>query len=397
MTPATAPLKDWIMKQRTDLVFPIPEFQRRLDALRARMADRDIDAMLVTTPENITYLTGYQTTGYYYFQCVVVPVSGEPFMVTRLLEHSNVETRTWVEHSRPFVDTQRPIAVLADAMAEFGLAGKRIGYERHCYFFRATEQEECFERLPNATFVDASGLIEEGRLIKSDAEIAIMRRAGRATEAAMMAAIEAARPGVTENDVAAALHHAMFAAGGEYPACSPFVASGPRCSIGHATWEGRVIQPDETVFLEIGGCVQRYHTAMMRNVYLGDPSAEMLEAEKLIQQAVKASMEAMKPGVKAGDVDALNREILAGNSFGAVQSTRSGYSIGLAFTPDWGEGHIFSIQENEEKTFEAGMTFHLIPWIQIPGKAGIGLSETVLVTPEGGVALLDVERRLFVK
>ncbi|MEE8202327.1 MAG: M24 family metallopeptidase [Alphaproteobacteria bacterium] len=385
------------MRQRDDLVFPMAEFERRIDALRERTAARGADAVIVAGPENITYLTGYQTTGYYYFQAVVVPVGGEPFMVTRLLEDTNVEARTWVALSRPYHDTEEPVARLAAALAEFGLANKRLGYEKHCYFFRATEQEALFAACPDATFVDCSGLVEQGRVVKSEPEIAIMRRAAAANEAGMRAGIAAVEVGASENDVAAEVHHAMFRAGGEYPACSPFVASGPRCAIGHATWEGRTIEAGETVFLEIGGCVQRYHTAMMRNVFLGEPTSEMIEAEGLIQQAVEACMAAMKPGAIAGEIDALSRSIFARNSFGAVQTTRSGYSIGIAYAPDWGEGHILSLQPDDPGVLEANMTFHLIPWIQIPGKAGIGLSETVRVTPTGGESLFSLERRLFVK
>ena len=84
-------------------------------------------------------------------------------------------------------------------------------------------------------------------------------------------------------------------------------------------------------------------------------------------------------------------------SFGARQTTRTGYSIGIAFTPDWGEGGILSLQAGEPTPLEANMVFHLIPWIQIPGQAGIGFSETVRVTPRGGESLFAFERKLFVK
>jgi Xaa-Pro dipeptidase len=294
------------MRQHDALVFTVAEYERRLGELRGRMAERGLDAMIVTGPENICYLTGYQTTGYYYFQCVVVPADAESFMVTRLLENTNVVARTWVEHGRPYQDTEDPIARLAAALEEFGLADKRLGYEKHCYFFRATEQERLFAACPRATFVDASGLVEAGRLVKSEEEIALMRRAAVATEAGMRAGIEVTAPGTSENVIAAAIHDAMFRAGGEYPACSPFVASGPRSAIGHATWEGRIVQRNEPVFLEIGGCVQRYHTAMMRTVYLGEATDQMREAERLVVEATKACMAAMRPG-RAGGRDRRNR------------------------------------------------------------------------------------------
>lgn len=386
------------MREHAGLIFSIAEYNRRLTELRERMGYiglRGVDAMIITTPENLHYLTGYQTPGYYYFQALVIPLEGEPFMVTRRLEESNVPTRTWLNQYDSYLDTESPIALLARKLRENGLGDKRIGIEKHCYFFRATEQQELFTTCPEISFIDCTGLVEFGRVIKSEEELEKMRKAAIATEAAMQAGIGAVRIGADENDVAAEIHYAMIKAGGEYPAISPFVASGPRCSVGHATWEGRVIDPNEVVFLEIGGCYQRYHTGMMRTVYTGDPTPSMLEAEKLINEAVDRCMEAMKPGVTSADVDTIAREILESNSFGAVQSSRTGYSIGIAFPPDWGEGHIISLKPHDTAVLKENMVFHLIPWIQIPGVAGIGISETVVVKEDGAKTMFNFERKLF--
>lgn len=385
------------MREHDRLIFSIGEYSRRIELLRTRLVALELDAMVVTTPENLTYLTGYHTPGYYYFQALVVPQTGEPFMVTRRLEDSNVQTRTWVEISRPYEDIESPIVVLSDMLREHGLRGKRVGYEKHCYFFRATEQEMLFNTCSDTAFLDTSGEIEQFRVVKSDEEIALMQKSAKATEAAMHAGIEAISVGVSEDYIAAEIHHAMCMAGGQYTAIAPFIASGPRCSVGHATWEGRTIQSDEIVFLEIGASVHRYHTAMMRSIYTGTPTDAMYEAENIIIKAVDECMAAMRPGVTAGEIDKIARDVLATNSFGAEQATRTGYSIGIAFAPDWGEGHIISLQKNDPRLLKENMVFHLIPWIQIPGVAGIGISETVRVTPQGGKSMFNFERCLFSK
>lgn len=377
------------MRRRDDLVFSMAEFERRLGNLRAELDRRALDAVIVTIPENIFYLTGYQTPGYYYFQALVVPLEAEPFMVTRLLEDTNVQTRTWIEYSRPYADTESAVGALHMALSEFGLAQARMGYEKHSYFFRASEQEQLMASMEDASFIDCTGIVEELRLIKSPDEIALMREAAQTTMAGMRAGIEAVRPGVTENDVAAEILHAMTKAGSHYPAIPPFVASGWRCAVGHATWEDREIQPNDCVFLEVGGCRWRYHAPMMRTLFTGDIIDEVAEAEEVINEAVAAAMQEMKPGVTAGDIDHLCRQYLSRYSHGGTQSTRSGYSVGIAFAPDWGEGHILSIQSGEQRYLEENMTFHLIPWLQVPGVAGVGISETVLVTREGCVSLLD--------
>jgi Xaa-Pro dipeptidase len=386
------------MRQRDDLLFSMAEFERRLAEVRAELGERALDGLIVTTPENIFYLTGHQTPGYYYFQALVLPVEGEPFMVTRLLEDTNVQSRTWVEQSRPFADTEDPVTVLRYALDEFGLSDKRLGYEKHSWFFRASEQEQLLTSAPEATFVDCSGLVENARLVKSDEEITLMCRSARATEAGIQAGLAVVAAGVTENDIAAEIHQAMIRAGSEYPAISPFVASGWRSAIGHATWEGRRVEPGECVFLEVGGCVGRYHTALMRTAYVGaEPPPPIAEAERLIQEAMQVSLEQIAPGVAAGDVDIQNRYILERYSHGGTQATRSGYSIGIAFAPDWGEGHILSIQAGESRYFKENMTFHLIPWLQVAGVFGMGLSETVRVTADGCESFFSLERKLYLR
>jgi Xaa-Pro dipeptidase len=373
------------------------EYERRLDELRQRMAAQALDVALITTPENICYLTGFESPGHYYFNSLVVPMSKEPFMSSRLLEASGIQALTWVELLRPYEDVQDPMQVLSAALAEVGLSNKRIGFEENCWFFTAVQQKRLFAHCPDATFIDCSGIVEAGRLIKSDHEINLMKRAARTTEAGMQAGIEAVAAGVTEGDVAAEIHYAMIKAGSEWPSIQPFVASGERGAIGHATWTDRVIQIGEPVFLEVGGCLKRYHAAMMRTVFVGEPDESLWEAEKLVQEAMAACIEMIKPGVTAAAVDDAGRTVIANSRLGAKQSSRTGYSIGIGLPPDWGEGHILSLQQKETRLLQPNMTFHLIPWAQIPGKGGIGFSETVRVTEEGCEFITSLERKLFVK
>lgn len=385
------------MRQRDDLVFPMVEYERRLEELRQRMAERDLEVVMTTTPENICYLTGFESPGHYYFNALIVPLADEPLMVSRRLEDRGVQALTWVEVSRPYEDTQDPMDGVRVALEEFDLHRKRIGFEKNCWFFTAAQQERLFAACKQATFVDCSGIVEAGRVIKSEYEIDLMRRAAKTTEAGIQAGIEAVSAGVTENDIAAEIHYAMIKAGSEWPSIAPFIASGERGAIGHATWAGRVIQPQDSVFLEIAGCLKRYHAAMMRTVFVGQPDQSLEEAEKLVHEAMNASLEAMKPGVSAEEIDGVGRKIIANSKFGAKQASRAGYSIGIGLPPDWGEGHILSLQQQERRPLEKNMTFHLIPWVQVPGKGGIGFSETVRVTEDGCEALTNFERKLFIK
>ncbi|MAY36105.1 MAG: peptidase M24 [Spongiibacteraceae bacterium] len=386
------------MRHRDDMTFPFEEYERRLTELRQRMSQRLLDAVVITDPENLMYLTDYQTTGYSFFQCLVVPLEGEPFMITRMLEETNVHARTWVELTRPYPDTGDAIQMLVQSLREFGLANKYIGYERNSYFFPAYHQDYIHTTYTDGKLLDCFGIVEQGRVKKSEHEIEVMRKAARATEAGMRAGYEACQPGVTENEIGAAISAAMFRAGGEPPAVMPYVTSGPRTLIGHATWEGREVQAGEHVFLEVGGCYRRYHTAMMRTVVLDELSPSMLKAQDRMKLALKEVKQAIRPGLTVSDADNLVRKIITDNDVGARLITRSGYSIGIAFPPSWDEGYIISLKQGESAVLEEGMTFHLIPWMwAVDGDKTCGISDTIRVTATGCESFFDFEEDFLVK
>ncbi len=386
------------MRQRDDMTFPFEEYERRLRELRERIAERHMDAVVISDPENIMYLTDYQTTGYSFFQALVVPLEDEPFMITRKLEESNVIHRTWVEITRPYPDTGDAIQMLVDALREFGLDKKRIGYERNSYFFPAYHQDCIHTTLTDGKLLDCFGIVEEGRVCKSAMEIALMQNAARATEAGMQAGIDAVQEGVTENEIGAAISAAMFRAGGEPPAVMPYVTSGPRTMIGHATWEGRIVQPNEHVFLEVGGCYRRYHTAMMRTIVLGALSPSMYKAQEIMKMALDAVHKNFQPGMTVSDADNMIRNIITKNDIGARLVTRSGYSIGIAFPPSWDEGYIVSLKQGESAVLKPGMTFHIIPWMWgVDGDKTCGISDTIHITEDGCESFFTMDRDFVVK
>ncbi|WP_300426212.1 ectoine hydrolase [uncultured Thalassolituus sp.] len=386
------------MIERDDMTFTHGEYVRRIEELRQRIQERHLDAVVISDPENIMYLTDYQTTGYSFFQALVVPLEKEPFMITRKLEESNVIHRTWVSITRPYPDTGDAIQMLVDALREFGLADKRIGYERNSYFFPAYHQDVIHTSLMDGKLLDCFGIVEEGRVCKSAEEIELMGRAARATEAGMIAGIEACRAGVSENEIGAAISAGMFAAGGEVPAVMPYVTSGPRSMIGHATWEGRIVKPDEHIFLEVGGCYRRYHTAMMRTVVLGELTDSMYQAQETMKRALSAVHSMVQPGMTVSDVDNLVRNIISDNTVGAQLITRSGYSIGIAFPPSWDEGYIVSLKQGEGTVLKEGMTFHLIPWMWgVDGNKTCGISDTIYITEDGCKSFFSLDRDFTVK
>ena len=185
------------MNRRDDMTFPMEEYDRRLKELRERMEQRHLDAVIISDPENLMYLTDYQTTGYSFFQALVVPLEDECFMITRAMEESNVYARTWVTETRPYPDTGDAIQMLVESLREFGLRDRVIGYERNSYYFPAYLQDRIHTTFTEGRLLDCFGIVEEGRIRKSEAEIDVMKKAARATEAGMRAGMETSKAGVT--------------------------------------------------------------------------------------------------------------------------------------------------------------------------------------------------------
>lgn len=372
------------------LAFTVEEYAARLERLQALLADRDLAGMLVNTPENITYLTGFQTPGYYTYEGLVVPRDGDPVLVVRKLEQTNVDFFSWISETAPYDDHEDPVAITAQVLSDLGLTGGTIGAELDSWFITVRQYEQLRD-LVGGRFCDAGGTIESLRLIKSPAEIAHIRTSCQAAEAGLRRGLECLAPGVNENDVAAAVHEGVILSGGEHPGLPPFILSGPRTLIPHGTWGGRTIRAGDAIYFEISGSTFRYTGARMHGAVIGRAQ----DAHKRLAEAsiagVRAAVDAIAPGVPSQEVDRACRQAVAAHGFGPSEYRhRCGYSIGVAFPPDWGEGHIFSLREGETRELQAGMTFHMPPAIfdQTNGFA-FGFSHSVLVTDSGCEVLTE--------
>lgn len=386
------------MRSSPDLPFSLAEFDQRLRGVQERMDLLDIDAALISVPENIYYLTGFTTTGYYMYQTLIVPREGEPALVTYLEERINVIRRSWIERSFTYSVVEDPIEVTCRAVREMGLDDKTLAIEESGVFFPVATYKRLAETLSRATWVDCSGIVEQGRLRKSAAEIAYIRQAAVAAMEGMKAALHTVVPGKTENDIAAEVYRATLQAGSEYPGSPPYVATGERSGLPHGTWEGRVLRDGDIAFLEHSGCVRRYSAAMMRTAFLGKPPDIVLRTADIVLEGLARAIEAIRPGVTSGEVDAACRDTIRRAGF-ADYTHETGYSIGICYPPGWNETHIMNLNPDGRTVLEPNMVFHVVPSLIIPEMNGhVGFSDTVVVTETGCEVLTEseVERRLYV-
>lgn len=385
------------MRERTDLPFSMAEYSSRLERARALMSERGWDLFLSTTPENMYYLTGFNSRGYYSYQCLFLPLTAEPFMVTRHLDAANVEHQTWMERGYDYRDEDDPIALTVRALRERGHESAVVGVELSSWFLTASTYLQLKAALPKATFKDGSASIEQLRMVKSPAEVEYIRKAGDCVSAGMSAAIEATREGALDQDVAAAGYQARVLAGSEYVASPMYVQTGPGSAIAHNNWNGRRIEKGDVIFYEMGASVKRYHAAVMRTAVIGAPSDEARRADAAIREGLEASLKLMRPGATSDDVDRACREVMVKRGFEEYHGLRLGYHIGIGYPPTWVGRGTFSLNKGGQDRLAAGMVFHVIPSLRIPGVGGFGTSETVHVTDSGPEVLTRFESRLFVR
>jgi Xaa-Pro dipeptidase len=380
------------------LPFTDNEYRRRLAAIRSEMARRGLEAFISFTPENIYYVTGHDSPGYYFYQACVITHEQRPVNVLRRIETTNTLGRTWSRLTVGYEDREDPIEATIGLLGELGVANRKVGAEGTSWFIGPMRyiQLQDAVRQHGGQIIDASGVIEELRVIKAPEELAYIRQGARIAERAMTAGIEASREGTNENEVAAAIIAEMVRRGGEYAGLPPFITSGPRSSLCHATWAGRRFGRGDVLAYELPGVVKRYAAALFRMGVVGHPDDEVRRRAAASTEALESVIAAMKPGVTSDAVHRVTRGVFDKYGYGHLFGHRTGYSVGINYPPDWGEGHIMSIWAGDERPLRAGMTFHLVPGLFELGKHLINISETVLVTESGCEAVTNFPRDLFV-
>ncbi len=367
-------------------------YAERLQCIQEALGQRDLGGLLLFDPENMFWLTGYQTIGYFTFQAMLVPLAGAPVVISRIVNRDLALAHVTIGAFEAVVDTADPVEVLAQALDRHA-AGSRLGLELSSRYLSVRDHQR-LGALTGAELVDGSGIIEPWRPVKHDSEIERMRRAARAAEAGLAAAIDAVAPGRTENDVAAAMFQASIAAGSEYLGHPPLVVAGEATSLCFAMWQRREIHRGDVVLLETAGCVDRYHAMLSRPVVVGRPSAEHQRAADALQAVLETAIAEIRPGVAAAEVDRRCRREVEKRGMGAYFRHRSAYGIGIGFPPNWSEGHIFAIRPDDDLVLAPNMTFHVIPTLFTPS-FGMCFSDSVRVTEDGCEVLTDFPRKLF--
>lgn len=389
----------------TALPFDRAEYGARLARTRAAMEAAGLDTLLVSDPSNMAWLTGYDGWSFYTHQAVIVPGDGDPVWWGRAMDARGARRTVWMDddaivgYEDHYVQNpdHHPMEALCGLLAERGLARGRIGVEMDNYYYSAKAHQTLAGRLDGCDLVDAEGLVNWRRAVKSPAELAFMRRAARIVQTMHGMIAEIAEPGLAKHLLVAEIMKAgtLGADGhwGDYPAIMPLTPSGMDATAPHLTWDDRPMRTGEATFFEIAGVCRRYHCPQSRTVFLGTPPQRYRDAERAVLSAVDAGIAAAEPGRTCGDMADAFFDTLEAHGFS--KESRAGYSIGLSYPPDWGE-RTMSIRRGDPTVLEPGMTLHFMPALWLDD-GGLEITEPIVITETGAQCLTETPRRLVVK
>jgi Xaa-Pro dipeptidase len=385
------------MAIQRDLDFEEAEYKSRVDRVAKSLVSKGLDALVVTVPENVCYLSGFDTPGYYYPEYLLIRPGRLPRIAIRQFEARNVDAYCWFPTDRRtvFQDSERPVEALARILADEGLEKARIGLELGSWFLTVRDHATLLKLLPQAKLIDATGTVEHERAVKSSAEIEYIRAACRLSEQGLKAGVDACkRAPITEGEVAAEIYKAMYARGGEYSGLPVFFASGHRSMIPHGRWSTKVIHAGETAICELTGVVRRYAGPIFRTIAVGEPSADIVTKSLILEEMLQALIDTLAPGITSHEAN--EAVVKVGRRLGGGITKRAGYSIGLNYPPDWGEGVFLDLKKDDQTVLRPGMVFHAPQSFRAGDAPTVAMSETILVTDNGCEVLTEYPRHLIV-
>ena len=326
------------------LHFPPEEFDARRAALTTALDERRLDGLLMFAQESMYWLTGYDTFGYCFFQCLVVTADGRIALLTRAPDLRQAQHTSNIEDIRIWVDrgASDPATQLRDLLDEFGLGGARLGIEYDTHGLTAANGRAVDAALSDfATLEDASNVVPRLRVVKSPAEIRYVRRAAALADAAWARAATLIAAGTDEGAILAEMQGEIFRGGGDYPGNEFIIGSADDALLCRYKSGRRRLTAEDQITLEFAGSYRHYHAAMMRTAIVGRPSDRHIALYDAAREALVACEEALRPGHRFADVFDAHARIFDARGLAAHRLNACGYSLGARFSPSWMDWPMF--------------------------------------------------------
>jgi len=381
------------------LHFTPEELAARRARACAAMAEAGLDGLLLFRQESMFYLTGYDSFGYVFFQCLHLSADGAMVLLTRAPDLRQAQQTSVIDDIRIWVDGPEadPAGELREILREKGAAGGRLGVEYEAYGLTARNGKRLEAALQGfCALADASELVSRLRLVKSPAEVAYVRRAAELADEAWDEAVRGAGPGAFEGEILAAMQGAVFRGGGDYPGNEYIIGSGPGSLLCRYFTGRRRLDAQDQLTLEWAGAYRHYHAAMMRTLLVGAAPARQLEMHAVACDALQAVEAALVPGRPVGEAFDAHAQVVDAAGYKAHRMNACGYSLGTTFAPNWMDWPM--LYHGNPVEAAPGMVFfcHMIIFDSEAGLA-MTLGRTSLIGARGAEPLsrasLDLVRR----
>jgi Xaa-Pro dipeptidase len=380
------------------LHFERSELAERRARTIAALEDAGLDGLLMFRQESMFYLTGYDTFGYVFFQCLYLGADGRMTLLTRAPDLRQARHTSVIDDVRIWVDGEdvNPAEALREILREHGCAGRRLGAEYEAYGLTARNGQRLDAALEGfCSLEDASTLVSRLRIVKSPAEVAYVRRAAELADEAWAEAKRLAAPGAFEGDILAAMQGAVFRGGGDYPGNEFIIGSGRDALLCRYFAGRRHLDPRDQLTLEWAGAYRHYHAAMMRTLCLGAPPRRQLDYHAAAAEALHEASEALRPGRPVGEAFDAHARVLDAAGLEAHRLNACGYSLGTTFSPNWMDWPM--LYRGNPVEARPGMVFFVHIIIFDSGRdLAMTLGRTVLVTGRGPESLSRAELDLHI-
>ncbi len=369
--------------------FTKEEFKERQSRVIKELKNQGLDALLMFRQESMYWLTGYDTFGFVFFQCLILTTKGDLVLLTRAPDLRQAQNTSIIKDIRIWIDKDQanPSDNLKNILEELKLEKSNLGVEYEAYGLTGRNAIRLNNSLNNfVTLHDKSELISRFRVVKSAAEITYVKKAAELADKAMEAAWENAHSGVSESKILAEMQGAVFNGGGDYPANEFIIGSGKNALLCRYQSEKRNLDEIDQLSIEWAGTYKHYHSAMFRTIPIGEINDKQKKMHEACIEALNACKNKLKPGSTAGEVFDIHAKTFDKLGFKNSRMNACGYSLGGLFAPNWMDWPM--LYTGNPYIIKPGNVFfmHMI-LMDSDKQLAMNLGETYLVTESGSERL----------
>lgn len=381
------------------LQFSTAEYRRRIGRLLEIARARGLDGLLLFKPESLYYLTGYDSLGYVFFQCLYVDDGGRLVLFSRPQDVAQARLTSIIPKVHVWREDDQGSAAekLGALLAAKGCRGKRLGVEFDTVGLshaKAMGLEVVLGEL--CTVEDASGLVDRLRAKKSAEELAYIRRAAELADTALEQVVRLAHTGRFDGDLYAAAHEAIFRGGGGYPANECILNSGEDAILLRHHAGRRHLRVGDQITAELAASYRRYHAGILRTILIGRPTDHQRTMHEVCREALLAAEAALRPGATFSEVFTAHARVIDRAGFPEQRLHTCGYGLGATYPPTWVDWPM--VHDRNVARVETDMVILFLVFL-IDERRGLasGIGRTVVVTEGGCESLSRLPLELIVR